>query len=516
MLIKTKFEGYTIGGFRKYYFDMGGDSAAAAPTSQTLTQTSIPEYAKPYVEGMLGKAQTLIDQPYQAYTQERQAGFTPLQQQAQAGIAGLQMPGQYGQASGMAAAAGQGAMDSANQAYGFGAQGQQSGMTGQNLGIQGGAQYGGMGAGYGQQAAGLAGQALGAGNLSSQIGQMGLQAQQTGQQIGNQAQNYAAQAAAAGQNYANQATDPNAMQAYMSPYMQNVVDVQNREAARASGIQGTQQQAQAAAAGAYGGGRDAIMRAERERNLAMLQNQNQAQGMQAAYQQAQQAQQYGAGLGLQGLSGAQQGLGTALQGGQLGLSGIGTALQGQQGQQAGISGANQAYQTGIQGAGMGLQGVNAQLAGTAQGMQGAQVGLQGVAGAQAGYGLANQAAGNLANIGTQQQASNLGILNAQTAAGAQQQAAQQAALTQQYQDFLTQKQAPYQQLGYMSDMLRGLPMSQSASQIYQAPPSAASTLAGVGTAAYGLSKLAKKGGSVKDIKKQRPAGLAELAISKMA
>jgi hypothetical protein len=76
--------------------------------------------------------------------------------------------------------------------------------------------------------------------------------------------------------------------------MQNVVDVQNKEAQRQSGIAGTQQQAQAAAAGAYGGGRDAIMRAERERNLATLQNQNQAQGMQTAYQQAQQAQRQAA------------------------------------------------------------------------------------------------------------------------------------------------------------------------------------------------------------------------------
>lgn len=59
---------------------------------------------------------------------------------------------------------------------------------------------------------------------------------------------------------------------YMSPYMQNVVDIQKREAGRQSAVQGTQQQAQAASVGALGGGRDAIMRAERERNLGQQMN----------------------------------------------------------------------------------------------------------------------------------------------------------------------------------------------------------------------------------------------------
>jgi hypothetical protein len=79
---------------------------------------------------------------------------------------------------------------------------------------------------------------------------------------------------------------------YMSPYMQSVVDIQKREAQRQSGIQGTQQQAQAAQAGAFGGSRDAIMRAERERNLGQQMGDIQSMGSQAAFQQAQ--QQYNA------------------------------------------------------------------------------------------------------------------------------------------------------------------------------------------------------------------------------
>jgi hypothetical protein len=47
--------------------------------------------------------------------------------------------------------------------------------------------------------------------------------------------------------------------------------------------------------------------------------------------------------------------------------------------------------------------------------------------------------------------------------------------------------------------------------MYNSAPSVVSQLAGLGTAAYGVSKIAK-GGEIKE----RPAGLAELAISNMA
>lgn len=98
---------------------------------------------------------------------------------------------------------------------------------------------------------------------------------------------------------------------YMSPYMQNVVDVEKREAGRQSDILGTQQQAQATQAGAFGGGRDAIVRAERERNLAQQMGDIQAKGSQAAYEQGANQFRQGitqqAGLAqLQGTMGAQQ------------------------------------------------------------------------------------------------------------------------------------------------------------------------------------------------------------------
>jgi hypothetical protein len=545
-----------------------GGGGGPTQTSSTVQNTNIPEYAKGYVENMLGATQEQLFQgtrtptvtdpntgevtggdfqisgfkPYQAYggtydaagkqiaydPSKAIAGFQPMQLAAQQGIAGLRVPDQYNQAINYANDATVGAFNTAQPALGYGAagaaagqqaanygqMGYQSGMAGQQLGlnaaeaaaklaaeqaarankfgdagfasgqkgqelgiaggqlgISGGAKYGDIGAGYGAQAAGLAdpalqygdtgagygaqaaelaNTALGYGQGAADIGQMALRAQGMGANVARQSQDIARQQAMAGQQYAQMATDPRVTQALMNPYTQNVLDVQNKELQRQSDIAGTQRGAQAARAGAFGGSRQAIENAEANRALAVMKNANQAQALQQAYQQAQAQQQFGANLNLQGLAGAQQGLGTALQGGQLGLSGLGTALQGQQGALAGVgqagamyglgmqgtqaglqgvSAANQAYQTGIQGAGLGLQGVNTQLsgvdrqlAGTAQGMQGAQVGLQGVGAATAAGQLGLQGA----QVGLQGTAQ--GMQGAQTGIQGQQAAMQGAGM----------------------------------------------------------------------------------------
>jgi hypothetical protein len=540
MLIPNKFNGYH-NGTRQLHISMGGGGGGGQTTS-TVQNTNVPEYAKPYVEGMLGATQEQLFRgtrgpdvtnpetgevskgmfniegfkPYQAYGGTYRtageamkdpsgnpvlnpdgtpktyqggekvigpdgrpvydaglsvAGFSPMQTAAQQGIAGMQMPGQFGAASDFAAQAGLGGLRSAQDAMRFGEAGFQSGQMGQQLGIAGGQKYGEMGASYGAQGAGYGAQA-------ADIGKMGLRAEQYGRQVSGQAEDYARQQAGAGAQYAQMATDPRVTQALMNPYTQNVLDVQNKELQRQADIAAQSRGAQAVRAGAFGGGRQAIENAEAQRNLEMMKNANQAQALNQAYQQAQAQQQFGANLNLQGLAGAQQGLGTALQGGQLGLSGIGTALQGMQG---GMQGAG----IGIQGAQTGLQGVDRQLAGTGQGMQGAQVGLQGVSGAQAGYGLANQAGTNLANIGSQQQQAQLGIYGAQNAAGAQQQALEQQKINQAMQDYANEQQYPLMQLGTMSNMLRGLPMQASTTNQYQAAPNQLSQA--IGTIGAGAS-----------------------------
>ena len=81
---------------------------------------------------------------------------------------------------------------------------------------------------------------------------------------------------------------PGSADAYMSPYMQSVVGAQQREAQRAADVATTGRRGEQTRAGAFGGSRAAIMDAEAARNLATQQGDIQAQGLQAAYQQAQQ------------------------------------------------------------------------------------------------------------------------------------------------------------------------------------------------------------------------------------
>jgi len=94
----------------------------------------------------------------------------------------------------------------------------------------------------------------------------------------------------------------------------------------------------------------------------------------------------------------------------------------------------------------------------------------------------------LGQLGQTQFGQQKDIISGQAAAGAQQQGLEQQRLSQQYQDFLNQRAYPQQQLSYMSDMLRGLPMSQSTQQMYQAPPSMLGQVAGAGIALAGANK----------------------------
>jgi hypothetical protein len=98
---------------------------------------------------------------------------------------------------------------------------------------------------------------------------------------------------------------------------------------------------------------------------------------------------------------------------------------------------------------------------------------------------ANQAgvqnAGQLANIGGQQLQAQSGILNAQAQQGAVQQGQQQNVINQAIQNYAAQQQYPMLQLSNMSNLLHGLPMQSSTTQTYQAAPSTASQIAGLGT-----------------------------------
>ncbi len=135
------------------------------------------------------------------------------------------------------------------------------------------------------------------------------------------------------------------IQAASNPFVRNVIDIQKREAERVSDVQGQQQDAAAAQAGAFGGSRAAILEAERQRNLNQQLGDIESQGQLAAFQDAQQriAQQRG-----REASGATQlaALGSAIPAQQLkelgALSGVGAARQTQA--QRGIDLARQEFE----------------------------------------------------------------------------------------------------------------------------------------------------------------------------
>jgi hypothetical protein len=137
----------------------------------------------------------------------------------------------------------------------------------------------------------------------------------------------AGQAAGAGQQFAQQAQNPMAMQGYMSPYMQNVVDYQKAQAARDYNIGQGVRKAQAVGQGAFGGNRAALMEAEAQRSLTNQLQGITATGSQKAFEDAQRQQQFGAQLGLQGIQAGLQGMGQAGQAagtlGQLGAQQLG-------------------------------------------------------------------------------------------------------------------------------------------------------------------------------------------------
>jgi len=294
MIIGTKFNGYSRDGVRRLYMG-GGGGGGQTQTTSTSYNTNVPEYARPYVETMLGATQKQLFEgtptegggfditgfkPYQPYStnpSDYVAGFSPMQQQSQQTVANMQVPGQYQAAADITGAGIMGAADVGAQARAFNP--------------------------MAQQAAGM------------------------------------------GRQYQQMATDPNAIAAYMSPYMQNVVDTQQREAVRQSDIQRAANMGQATQQGAFGGGRQAIIEAERQRNLGTQLGSIQAQGSQNAFQQAQQAQQYGANLGLQGL---QTGAGIYGQGLTAQQQAIQQALGGA-GQLAGLGGQALEAQKGIAG-----------------------------------------------------------------------------------------------------------------------------------------------------------------------
>jgi hypothetical protein len=209
---------------------------------------------------------------------------------------------------------------------------------------------------------------------------------------------------AAGTNYQRMATNPFAVQSYMSPYQQSVTDVEKASAIRDYEKAMPTLAAQAVRQGAFGGSRSAIERSEAQRALGSRLGEIQARGTQSAYDKAMQNMQFGSTLGLQGL------------------------------------------------------------------------------------GQATSAASALGQLSGAEQQSDIARLGLQNQLGQQQQQYQQGIINQAIQDYATQQQYPIMQLGVMSNLLRGLPMQSSSTQMYQAQPSGSQQALGLGLGALGAYK----------------------------
>ena len=177
----------------------------------------------------------------------------------------------------------------------------------------------------------------GQGQLGTTSTALNYGAQGTG--IGALGMNYGMNA---GANYANQATNPYAVGAYMNPYVQQSLAPQLGLLNQQQQLESQNINARATGQGAFGGNRATLAQGLNAQNYDLAKQQAIGQGYNQAFQNAQQAQQFGANLGLQG----------AMQGTSAGLAGLATGLQGVQGAQQGYTGATQA--------GVGLGNIGAQ------------------------------------------------------------------------------------------------------------------------------------------------------------
>jgi hypothetical protein len=191
-------------GPRLYFGGDDGGGAAAAPSDKTTQISELPEWARGYAKDTLARGAALTDinqNPYQQYGANRIAGFSPMQQRSMQAAAYMQPSQQLGTATDLASAAGIGALGINYQPSQF--SNQFTAPTPYDPG------------------------------------------QFTMERVkGPTLQNYQMTGPA---NVASERFGQQAATDYMSPYMQSVVGVQQREAQRQSDIAGTQRGAQAAA-----------------------------------------------------------------------------------------------------------------------------------------------------------------------------------------------------------------------------------------------------------------------------
>jgi hypothetical protein len=472
------------------------DDGGAPPVQQSTSySTNLPEYAQPYYTELLkqtGKQVFNVDstgnvtgvKPYQAYTGERIAGFTPEQLALQQQIGTLATPTEFNKA--------------------------ETGLSSlQSLGLSN-AQTG-LNRALAYDPGTIASQNINAPSLTKY--QMAGPSLVSGISLRDYLMNAATPVSA--ERASADRFSPEAAESYMSPYQQGVTDIALREARRQGDILKQQGALGAIGRGTFGGARQSLLQAEQERGIQQNLADIQTRGSQAAYENAQKqfladqanrmaAQQLNVQSGLQaGLANQQmqqqanvQNLAAQLQ--TQGLSAdqaMKAAIANQQAQQTTQQQNLQAL-LGVQQLGSG-QSIEAQRANQAAALQAAQLTQQGqqyAAGLGKDVGLAGlstslEGAKALGALGATEQQANLERLKAQAATAEEKQALQQQINDLKYQQFQEQQNYQRNLLDYYSNILRGNAGALGSTQVqYTAAPTQAQQIASLGLSGLSLYK----------------------------
>jgi hypothetical protein len=466
-----------------------GSSSTPAPQEVTTQTSNLPEYVEPYYKRLLQRGEAESLQGYTPYGGQRLEYFAPDELTSQAMVRGFAQSGTPQQ------------FTDASQRYGSQAP------------LSSGYQAGTAQSGYN---AATMGQGYQAGNLQS-----GYRAGDfdSGYQARDRASQY--QAGQVGGQYSPMNYEQN-IDRFMSPYQQNVIDIEKREARRASDIAAKQGGDAATQAGGLGGYREAIMQAERERNLGQQLGDIQSRGSQRAFESAQQqlererASGMGAArFGLEQFGAQQQALQSQEQMAQASFNASEQARQqaasmgmnaqqqeeaARQAQEKFAQSAFGAQQQAMQA--QGSQGIQAYQAGEQARQQAAKLGLtaaqQNEAARQAqekfrqsAYDLSNRynlaSAQGLMQTGQGIQQDAISRMQMLENIGRQERAIRQAGRDIGYEDFLRQRDFTQNQLGRFSNLLRGVPIQpQQTQSTYQQQPGLFQTALGAGLSGLGL------------------------------
>ena len=292
---------------------------------------------------------------------------------------------------------------------------------------------------------------------------------------------------------------------YMSPYMQNVVDVQKQQAQLDFDRSQAGRDAAAVQAGAFGGSRQAVGDYLAQEGLARQMGDIQATGQQQAFEQA--ARMFGedraAQMEMERLRGAELARVQAGRAGELGrvqtgeASELGRVQAARAGEQSRLDALRAAELGRVQqaieqsrqfGAGQALAAEQAAMQGAGQlGTMAQGLGGLGMNVGQLGMNV-GQLGQSLAGLGERQRAADIQGAQLLETVGRDIRAEDQARLDLSYEDFQRQRDYPIQQYERMAGILRGVPVTPNVEQQRMVNYNPVQQALGAGISALGLYK----------------------------